>query len=167
MHRRILTLGFLLLPSGPLGAQSDSGFAAWAGTRAVPLASPARAVRALDSAAADARLIAVGESVHDVPRFMELRFDLLQHLVRNRRATALVLESGLPEAVAVDEYVRGRRDTVDFAAHLGSGYNGPIVRRAMAWLRAWNLGEGKAHPVSVYGADISIGDGRSMLPAMA
>ena len=166
MHRRILTLGFLLLPSGPLGAQSDSGFAAWAGTRAVPLASPARAFRALDSAAADARLIAVGESLHDVPRFMELRFDLLQHLVRNRRATALVLESGLPEAVAVDEYVRGRRDTVDFAAHLGSGYNGPIVRRAMAWLRAWNLGEGKAHPVSVYGADISIGDGRSMLPAM-
>jgi erythromycin esterase len=36
----------------------------------------------------------------------------------------------------------------------------------MTWLREWNLGAGKAHPVAVYGADISIGDGRSMLPAL-
>jgi erythromycin esterase len=166
MPRLILALGLLFLPSGPLGAQSDSGFAAWAKARAVPVAPPARAFRTLDSVARGARLIAVGESVHDVPRFMELRFELLQHLVRDRRVTALVLESGLPEAITVDEYVKGRRDSVDFAAQLGPGYNGPIVQRAIAWLRAWNLGEGKAHPVSVYGADISIGDGRSMLPAM-
>jgi erythromycin esterase len=166
MHRHILAFGILLLSAIPLGAQSDSGFAAWARVRAIPLASPDRAFRALDSAAADARLIAIGESVHDVPRFMELRFDLLQHLVRNRRVTALVVESGLPEAITVDEYVKGRHDSVDFAAHLGPGYNGPIVQRVMAWLRSWNLGEGRAHPVSVHGADISIGDGRSMLPAM-
>ena len=166
MHRHLLAFVFLLLPGTALGAQSDSGFAAWAGARAIPLATSARAFRALDSAAAGARLIAVGESVHDVPRFMELRFDLLQHLVRHGHVTALVVESGLPEAITVDEYVKGRRDSVDFAAHLGPGYNGPTVRRAVAWLRAWNLGEGKARPVSVHGADISIGDGRSMLPAM-
>ena len=165
MHVHILLLA-AFLPSALLGAQTDSGFASWARARSIPIADSARAFRALDSVAAGARLIGVGESVHDVPRFMELRLDLLQHLVRDRRVTALILESGLPEAITVDEYVKGRRDSVDFAAHLGPGYNGPTVRRAMAWLRTWNLGQGRAHPVSVYGADMSIGDGRSMLPAM-
>ena len=100
-------------------------------------------------------------------QFMELRFALLQHLVRHGRVTAVVLESGLPEAIAVDDWVHGRTDSVDFKTQLGPDYNdSEVIRRAMTWLREWNLGAGKAHPVAVYGADISIGDGRSMLPAL-
>jgi hypothetical protein len=78
-----------------------------------------------------------------------------------------VLESGLPEAIAVDDWVHGRTDSVDFKTQLGPDYNdSEVIRRAMSWLREWNLGAGRAHPVAVYGADMSIGDGRSMLPAL-
>ena len=166
MQRLVLALALVFLPIGRLDAQSDSGFAAWARGRAIPLGSSARAFRALDSAAADARLIGVGESVHDVHEFMAVRLALLQHLVQHGRVTALVVESGLPEAMAVDEWVRGRTDTVDLGAHLGRDYGGSIVRQALSWLREWNRGAGKRHPIAVYGADISIGDGRSMLPAL-
>jgi len=162
-----LALAFALLPIGRLDAQSDSGFAAWASARAIPIDSSARALRALDSAAAGARVIGVGESVHNMQQFMELRFALLQHLVRHGRVTAVVLESGLPEAIAVDDWVHGRTDSVDFTTRLGPDYNdSEVIRRVMSWLREWNLGAGKAHPVAIYGADMSIGDGRSMLPAM-
>ena len=167
MYRSVLALAFVLLSIGRLDAQSDSGFATWAGARAISLDDSARAFRVLDSAAGGARLIGVGESVHDVQQFMELRLALLQHMVRHGRVTALVLESGLPEAIAIDDWVRGRTDSVDFTTQLGPDYHGSdVARRAMSWLREWNLGPGKAHPVAVYGADISIGDGRSMLPAL-
>jgi erythromycin esterase len=166
MHPFVLALALVLLSIGRLDAQSDSGFAGWARGRAIPLGTSARAFRALDSAAADARLIGVGESVHDMHEFMAVRLALLQHLVRHGRVTALVLESGFPEAMAVDEWVRGRTDTVDLGTQLGPGYAGPVVRQALSWLREWNRGAGKSHPVAVYGADISIGDGRSMLPAL-
>ena len=167
MDRWILALAFALCPIGRLDAQADSGLAAWASARAIPIDSSARALRALDSAVSGARLIGVGESVHNMQQFMELRFELLQHLVRHGRVTAIVLESGLPEAIGVDDWVHGRTDSVDFKTQLGPDYNdSEVIRRAMTWLREWNLGAGKAHPVAVYGADMSIGDGRSMLPAL-
>jgi erythromycin esterase len=167
MHRSVLALAFVLLSVGRLDAQPDSGFVRWVGARAITLDASARAFRVLDSASSGARLIGVGESVHDVQQFMELRLALLQHLVRHGRVTALVLESGLPEAMAVDDWVRGRTDSVDFTTQLGPDYHGSdVARRAISWLREWNLGAGEAHPVAVYGADISIGDGRSMLPAL-
>ena len=167
MLRCILALAFILLPLGRLDAQSDSAFVAWARQAAIPLDSSGRAFRSLESAVADARLIGVGESVHGMQQFIELRFALLKELVQRGRVTALILESGLPEAIAVNDYVRGRSDSVDFTSHLGPDYSGSDVARAVIrWLRDWNRGAGKSHPVAVFGADISIGDGRSMLPAL-
>jgi erythromycin esterase len=163
----VAALSLALLPRLPLQAQTDSGFAVWAKTRAIPIDSSADARRALDAVAASSRLIGIGESVHAMRPFMALRVELLKELVRRHRATVLILESGLPESIALDDFVRGRTDSVDFAAQLGPDYSGSdVVREAMTWLREWNLGAGKAHPVDVYGADMSIGDGRSMLPAL-
>ena len=166
-RRCILAISFILLPLDCLDAQSDSAVVAWARGAAIPLDSSGRAFRSLETAVADARLIGVGESVHGMQQFIELRFALLKELVQRGRVTALILESGLPEAIAVNDYVRGRSDSVDLASHLGPEYSGSDVARAvMRWLREWNRGAGKSHPVAVFGADISIGDGRSMLPAL-
>jgi erythromycin esterase len=69
--------------------------------------------------------------------------------------------------MAADDYVRGRIDQLDYASALGGGYGeSEVTRQTLRWIRDWNLEEGRAHPVSVYGADVSIGDGRSMLPAL-
>ena len=43
---KLALVAFALLPIGRLDAQSDSGFAAWAGARAIPIDSSARALRA-------------------------------------------------------------------------------------------------------------------------
>ncbi|HEV7919611.1 MAG TPA: erythromycin esterase family protein [Thermoanaerobaculia bacterium] len=161
MFLRSLIASFLLL-AAPLAAQSDAAFTAWARTHAVPIGS----FRALDRRVAEARLIGVGESVHEVQPFLAFRLQLLQDLVRRHRVTALVLESGLPEAMALEDYLRGRTATVDFDAALPGGYGSLAeIRRTMQWLREWNLGPGRGHPVAVYGADLP-GRAGSMVPAL-
>jgi len=152
--------------AAPLSAQSDSGFAAWGRRQIVPVAA-GRLPRALDALIDSARLIGVGESVHEVEQFVAFRAELLKDLVRRHRVTAVIVESGLPEALAVDDYVHGRTASVDYATALGGDYGQlEAVRDVVEWLRAWNAGEGRRRPVSFYGADVSIGDGRSMLPAL-
>lgn len=130
------------------------------------LAAPIDSFRTLDPMIRDARLIGVGESVHDVHEFFDFRLKLLQDLVKRHRLTALVLESGLPEAMALDDYVRGKTASVDYDAVLPGGYGSlEDIRRTMEWIREWNLGEGKRHPVGVYGADFPNRSG-SMVPAL-
>jgi erythromycin esterase len=139
---------------------------AWARSRVVALDSTGRAFRTLDGAIAGARLIGVGESVHETEPFLAFRLQLLQDLVRRHRVTALVLESGLPEAMALDDYVRGRTATVDFDATLPGGFGAlEEIRRTMEWLREWNRGPGRRRPVGVYGADLPARSG-SMVPAL-
>lgn len=153
-----------LLLAVPALAQSDAAFVDWARSRAVPI--DADGFRSLDPLLARARLIGVGESVHESEPFLSFHTQLLQDLVRRHRVTALVLESGLPEAMTLNEYVRGRTATVDYDAVLPGGYGSlEEIRRTMEWLRAWNLGDGKARPVSVYGADLPNRSG-SMIPAL-
>ncbi|HEY7215369.1 MAG TPA: erythromycin esterase family protein, partial [Thermoanaerobaculia bacterium] len=156
---------FLLLAESPVDP-SDAAFVKWAQDRVVPMDSAGQAFRILDSEVAEARLIGVGESVHETQTFLTFRFQLLQDLVRRHRVTALVLESGLPEAMALDDYVRGRTATVDFDAALPGGFGAlEEIRRTMEWLREWNLGLGREHPVGVYGADVPARSG-SMVPAL-
>src|SRR6185436_636909 len=105
------------------------------------LAAPIHSFRTLDPLIRDARLIGVGESVHDIHEFFDFRQKLLQDLVRRHRVTALVLESGLPEAMALDDYVRGKTATVDYNAVLPGGYGSlEDIRITMEWIRAWNVG---------------------------
>jgi erythromycin esterase len=147
-------------------AAPGAAFASWARARAVPIDTAADAVRALDAGIAEARLIGVGESVHEVQQFLAFRRELLQELVRTRAVTALVLESGLAEAMDLDEYVRGRRAAVDFEAALPGGL-GPFeeMRRTIEWLREWNAGAGRHRPVGIHGADLPARAG-SMVPAL-
>ena len=150
----------------PIAAQPDAAFVAWARGRMIPLDAAGEAFRSLDAGISAARLIGVGESVHEVQTFLTFRFQLLQDLVRRHRVTALVLESGLPEAMVLDDYVRGRTAAVDYDAALPAGFGSlGEIRRTMDWLREWNLGPGRARPVAVYGADLPARSG-SMVPAL-
>lgn len=166
MAGRPIAAALLLLLTGPLGVRPDAAFVEWARGRIVPIDPAGRAFRALDRSIADVRLIGVGESVHEAQPFLTFRFQLLQDLVRRHRVTALVLESGLPEAMALDDYVRGRTTTVDFDATLPGGFGAlEEIRRTMEWLREWNLGGGWKRPVGVYGADLPARSG-SIVPAL-
>ena len=163
-NRRICGLA-LLLASG-LALADDASFIEWARTRAAPIEAEGKEFASLDSRLDGVRLIGVGESVHEAEPFLAFRAALLQDLVRRHRVTALVLESGLPEVRAMDDYIRGRTSTVDFNAALPGGHGTLAgVRLTMEWLREWNLGTGRAHPVSIYGADLPVRSG-SMVPAL-
>jgi erythromycin esterase-like protein len=164
MPGRWLVSCLVLLLTFPMAAQSE--FVEWARGRVVPIDAEGRVFRALDGGIAEARLIGVGESVHEAEPFLSFRLQLLKDLVRRHRVTALVLESGLPEAMALDGYVRGRTATVDFDATLPGGFGAlEEIRRTMEWLREWNLGPGRKRPVGVYGADLPARSG-SMVPAL-
>jgi erythromycin esterase len=162
-------VGVLLCSPRSVKAQTpgDSAAAAWVSGHALPFALDGDdPVPGLASLVARARLIGVGESVHNQPEFLALRFRLLRASVIHHRVTALVLESGLPEAIALDRWITGRSDTVDVDAALQFGFRGHAeVREAMQWLRRWNLGPGKRRPVRVYGADLPSAAG-SILPAL-
>jgi erythromycin esterase len=146
--------------------QSDDAFVKWTRGRMVRIDPAGRAFRTLDHAIAGARLIGVGESIHETQPFGTFRRQLLEDLVRRHRVTALILESGLPDAMALDDYVRGRTPTVDFNTAI-PGDLGTLVhiREATEWLREWNLGPGRRRPVGVYGADLPGRQG-SMVPAL-
>lgn len=158
--RSVATL--FLLFAAPVAAQPDDAFIAWARGRIAPIDS----FRTLDARIREARLIGVGESVHETEPFLSFRLQLLQDLVRRHRVTALVLESGLPEAMTADDYVHGRTPAIDYDAALPGGYGRLVeIRRTIEWLREWNLGEGKQHPVAVNGGDLPNRSG-SMVPAL-
>jgi erythromycin esterase len=166
MTGRLVVVVWSLLLALPLAGQSEDAFVKWARGHAVAIDETGRAFRTLDAGLAGVRVIGVGESVHEMQPFLAFRLQLLQDLVRRHRVTALLLESGLPEAMAVDDYVRGRTATVDYDAAMPGGYgNLAEIRRTMEWLREWNRGAGRKHPVGVYGADLPTRSG-SMVPAL-
>jgi erythromycin esterase len=168
MRCRKVAAALVLSFAGSVLAQSDpnAAFVAWARSRAVALDPAGKAFASLDEGISGARLIGVGESVHEVQTFLTLRLELLQDLVKRHRVTALVIETGMPEAIALDDYVRGKTASVDFNTTLPSGFGALTeIRRTMEWLREWNLAAGKEHPVAVYGADLPARSG-SMVPAL-
>jgi erythromycin esterase len=166
MSARSAAAALFLFLALPLAAQPDAAFVAWARARIVPLDAAGRAFRTLDGEIGKVRLIGVGESVHETEPFLTFRLHLLQDLVRRHRVTALVLESGLPEAMAADDYVRGRTATIDYDTALPGGYGDlEPIRATIEWLREWNRGAGRKHPVGVYGADLPARSG-SMVPAL-
>ncbi|WP_417554104.1 hypothetical protein [Microbacterium sp.] len=54
----------------------------------------------------DARVVALGESMHRVHEFLQLRHRVFRFLARRAGFTTLVMESGMPEGVAVDDWIR-------------------------------------------------------------
>jgi erythromycin esterase len=154
--------------TGLAQSSPDSTFAAWARGRLTPLGTitDSTPIPGLSARLRRAAVIGVGESVHEVHEFLLLRARLLRQMVAEAQVTSVALESGLPEGRAVDDYVTGKTDTVDFTAALKYGF-GELseVRQVFRWLRAWNAGPGRSRPVHVYGVDLASSAG-SMLPAL-
>ncbi len=122
--------GALLLPV-PAAAQSDSEFVRWGRTHAVVLDSAgAAAATALGPLLGRARLIGIGEGVHNIHQFMGFRLALLQNPVRQHRVTALAMESGLAEGMAIGANVAGRTDTVSGQSVMGNPSHVPEQHRA-------------------------------------
>jgi erythromycin esterase-like protein len=56
----------------------------------------------------DARVVLIGESMHRVHEFLDVRHRLARHLVRQLGFTTFAMESGVPEGRRVDDWMHGR-----------------------------------------------------------
>lgn len=163
--RRLVAALLFLAAALPLHA-SEAEFDAWAKGRMVPLDHSDRAFGAIDRDIEQSRLIGLGESVHESEPFLSFRVRLFKDLVRRHRVTALVFESGLAEAMSLDDYVSGRAGTIDYNASLPGGHAHLVeIRALMEWIRAWNQNEGRKRPVRVYGSDVP-GRQANIVPAL-
>ena len=181
----IRVIGFLALGAIPVGsaaaqvapdASDRDAFVAWAKRAAIPLApleapETARGVSdlsALSTFTRTTRVIALGESVHDAHEFMLLRTRLTEQLIRSGRVAAVIMETGLAEARAVDAWISHETDSApDFTRALsyGWGRQGETID-ALRRLRDHNARVPAARRVRFYGMDIPANGGGSLLPAL-
>lgn len=182
---RIRTLSALvpwalsLSASVSLPAQDATGTAAfisWAKTAATPLApidahddlkTPAELSR-LGGLTRATRVLALGESVHGTHELTAQRARLTEELIARGRVSAVVMETGLAEARAIDAWIGHETDVVpDFERSLsyGFGQNRETVE-ALRWIREHNAGVSAARRVRFYGMDQPANGGGSLLPAL-
>jgi erythromycin esterase len=108
----------------------------------------------------DARVVAIGESAHRVHEFYQLRHRLTRFLVREMGFGAMVLESGFPEGLAVNDWVHGGPGDRDALLQDGVTYRFGRCREMrdqLDWMRA--------HQVSFYGMDVP-GSSGTTVPAI-
>ncbi|MDR6868600.1 erythromycin esterase [Microbacterium resistens] len=103
----------------------------------------------------DARVVAIGESMHRVHEFLQIRHRLFRFLARRAGFTTLVLESGFPETIAADAWTRrgdgGLREVLRRGITYGFGACQEVLDQ-LTWMRERNAkGDG---PVRLRGMDI-------------
>ncbi|MFE6995150.1 erythromycin esterase family protein [Microbacterium sp. NPDC057659] len=102
----------------------------------------------------DARIVAIGESMHRVHEFLALRHRLFRFLVRRAGFTALVMESGQPEGLRVDRWLRdggpGLRDVLNRGITYRFGACEELLDQ-VTWMREQNV---RGIPVRFAGMDI-------------
>ncbi|MEU8821921.1 erythromycin esterase family protein [Actinoplanes sp. NPDC048796] len=104
---------------------------------------------------AGARVVALGESAHHVREYDLVRHQLLQFLVEEKGFTALVMESGFSEGLALTAW-DGSGEFPEGAMTYRFGRN-PEMRHLIGWARE--------RGVAFYGLDLP-GDLASMSPAL-
>lgn len=127
-----------------------------------------------------ARVVALGESSHQIREFGLLRHRILRFLVQELGFTVYAMEYGAAEGRAVDAWVQGGPGDIDdllapgsggaqgnSTAGEGTGVVGPgqpvECRDTLRWLRRHNAGA--AHPVRFVGCDIPMAGG-SLAPVL-
>lgn len=103
----------------------------------------------------DARVVAIGESMHRVHEFFALRHRLFRFLHRRAGFTALVAESGLPEGRHVDGWIRTGSDGLRNALRDGVSYRFGACQEMLdqlTWMRE-RTATGRSAP-GWYGMDL-------------
>ena len=142
------------------GDDQRSAVVAWLNESAVPLAATAPTASTTDlaafkSMAGPARIIALGEATHGSKEFFTMKDRLFRYLVEEHGVTAFAIEATMPEAFALDAYVR--TGVGNPAVLLSSLYfwtwNTQEVANLIAWLRQWNV-DHPTQQVGFYGFDM-------------
>lgn len=127
-----------------------------------PLTGESNDYDPLLQAIGDARLVLLGEATHGTHEFYVERMRITQRLIREKRFTALALESAWVDAARVDRYVKGQSSDRSAAEALGEFEEFPRwmwrnqeFASLVEWIRQHNQSlPPNAIRVGVYGLDL-------------
>lgn len=149
------------------------GVAAVGGARvaAEPGATESGDVGDIVAVAGAARLIAIGEHAHGDPSLLALRNGWIRKLIERGRVSAIALETGFAEALALNALVMGRA-TEDISATINAGMTwgfGALKpnQDLLAWLSAHNAGVEPENRVAFHGLDLSLAGPTGCAPLRA
>ncbi|WP_228530746.1 MULTISPECIES: erythromycin esterase family protein [Myxococcaceae] len=123
---------------------------------ALPYHGDARELGPLLEAIGDARFVLLGEATHGTHEFYRTRAQLTQRLLAERGFDAVAVEADWPDALCLNDYVRGREapdDSPDEALATFTRFprwmwRNEEVRELLAWMRA------EARHAGFYGLDL-------------
>jgi len=151
--------------------QPFTSFDEWARAGAVPIKTtqPGSGFEDLDilkEIVGDARVVALGESIHMAHEFIQMRHRIIEYLIEELGFTAVAQETGFSEAELVHKYVLGKieepkqwtedPDQIDAEGYTW-GFGKEKEQLALVrWMRNFNQKPG-ARKINFYGFDVAHG----------
>lgn len=136
----------------------------WICRNAIPVATTRAGAATLDlrplrRIIGNARVVGLGESVHGVQEFFEVRHRLLRFLVEEMGFTAFAMETGFAEAARINDYVLGRIEEPARWEHnwftWGFGAEEEL-QSLVRWMRAYNADSRHVRKLRFYGVDVAV-----------
>ena len=167
--KAILGLGLViaLATSAASFAQSDDSqtlaFKAWV-TRSthrissLELDAASGDLSAFGAAIGGSRIVVFGDAVEGAAEPLQMRNRMFRYLVEKKGFTTIVLESGILEGRAVDDYVGGGPGDFDrvMARGITTGFSGYTGNRDLVrWMRQANADPARKRKLRFFGFDIS------------
>lgn len=103
----------------------------------------------------DAQIVALGEATHGTAEFFRMKHRIFRYLVEVEGFRVFMIEANMPEALAVNQYVRtgeGNAKTVLAGLHFWV-WRTQEVLDLIEWMRDWNI-EHPNDPVYFHGFDV-------------
>ena len=154
--------GCLAEQAGPTEILPDDGITRWFAANAHPINSTTPTADDADlislgaMATGAGRLIGIGEATHGTRQFFELKHRILRSIVTRRaNVLAFAIEASMPDAMAIDEFVRqGTGDLAQALSHLYFWtWRTQEVLDLIRWLREYNAQRPAAERIGFYGVD--------------
>ena len=161
-----------LVPPSIEAQQSTPGelpLVAWARTHGIRLKASAAGCKDFEPLLprlANARVIGLGELIHDAHELHLLRNRIARCLATSGLITAIALESGLADMAPLhDALLQPARSVVALTRErIGYGWGGlPEVQALTEWIRSHNAKEPFEKRIGLYGIDVTGADGSGRL----
>ncbi len=161
----VASASFISAQDAKQADREADAFVAWAAKNAIPVTTtePGKGFKDLQpikKIIGNARVVALGESVHAAHEFYQVRHRLLEFLVEEMGFTAFAMETGFAEAVKINEYVLGRAEEPKQWKHnwftWGFGYEKEL-QALVKWMRHYNENPRHTRKLHFYGIDVAVG----------
>jgi erythromycin esterase len=137
--------------------------ARWVAANAIPLETTeaghdSRDLQPLIQMVGEARIVALGESTHGTHEFFQLKHRVFEFLVRQMGFTVMGMETTMPEAFDLNQYVlTGIGDPIKALSNTHNWrYDTEEILDLIRWMRDYNRNPANALKLKFYGFDLQV-----------